>query len=421
MTTTDTVDTVLAGLDDARPHLEDFYTDLHAHPELGLAEHRTAGRVAERLRAWGYDVTDGVGGTGVVGVLANGDGPTVLLRADMDALPVKEDTGLPYASTATVTGDDGRPQPVMHACGHDVHVTCLLGFARLMADARDAWRGTIVPLFQPSEENSAGASAMVKDGLADRIPRPDVAFAQHVLPYPAGYVGVRPGPFLSAADSLRITLYGRGGHGSMPQATVDPVVMAAMCVLRLQTIVSRELTPTTPAVVTVGAVQAGSSPNVIPDTAVLLVNIRTYDDATRRHVLDAVKRHVDAEAAASGAPREPDIERFGTFPPTVNDADVAGRLARAFAARFGDDSHEIDLQTASEDFSEIPKALDAPFAYWGIGGIDPARYAEAAERGTVQRDVPVNHSPQFAPVIQPTLDTGVTALTVAALEWLDTH
>ncbi|MFG2019389.1 peptidase dimerization domain-containing protein [Actinomadura geliboluensis] len=173
--------------------------------------------------------------------------------------------------------------------------------------------------------------------------------------------------------------------------------------------------------VTVGAVQAGSSPNVIPDTAVLLVNIRTYDDATRRHVLDAVKRHVSAEAAASGAPREPDIERFGTFPPTVNDADVAGRLARAFAARFGDDSHEIELQTASEDFSEIPKALDAPFAYWGIGGIDPARYAEAAERGTVQRDVPVNHSPQFAPVIQPTLDTGVTALTVAALEWLDTH
>ncbi|QKW33109.1 amidohydrolase [Actinomadura sp. NAK00032] len=415
-----TADTVLAGLDDARPHLEDFYTDLHAHPELGLAEHRTAGRVAERLRAWGYDVTDGVGGTGVVGVLANGDGPTVLLRADMDALPVKEDTGLPYASTATVTGEDGRPQPVMHACGHDVHVTCLLGFARLMADARDAWRGTIVPLFQPSEEDSAGASAMVQDGLADRIPRPDVAFAQHVLAYPAGYVGVRPGPFFSAADSLRVTLYGRGGHGSMPQATVDPVVMAAMCVLRLQTIVSRELAPTNPAVVTVGAVQAGSSPNVIPGTAELLVNIRTYDDATRRHVLDAVKRHVNAEAAASGAPRGPDIERFGTFPPTVNDADVAGRLAQAFAARFGDDFHKIEMQTASEDFSEIPKALDVPFAYWGIGGIDPALYAKAEERGTVQRDVPVNHSPQFAPVVQPTLDTGVTALTVAALEWLGT-
>lgn len=412
------VETVLAGLDDIRPQLEDFYTDLHAHPELGLAEHRTASRVADRLRAWGYQVTDGVGGTGVVGVLANGDGPTVLLRADMDALPVKEDTGLPYASTVTVTDQHGHQRPVMHACGHDVHVTCLLGLAQLMTQTRDAWQGTLIPLFQPSEEDSAGAAAMVRDDLTGRIPRPDVAFAQHVLPYPAGYVGVRSGPFFSAADSLRITLHGRGGHGSMPQATVDPVVMAAMCVLRLQTIVSREVSATTPVVVTVGSIQAGTSSNIIPDTAVMLVNVRTYDDDTRRHVLDAVRRCVNAEAAASGAPREPEIERLNKFPLTVNDDQVTERLARAFKAHFGDDFHTVDLQTASEDFSEIPRALHAPFAYWGIGGIDPGRYATAAEHGTVGRDIPVNHSPRFAPAIQPTLDTGVTALTVAALEWL---
>ncbi|TMR00490.1 amidohydrolase [Actinomadura soli] len=411
-------DTVLAGLDDIRPHLEEFYKDLHANPELGLAEHRTAARVAERLRESGYDVIDGIGGTGVVGVLSNGDGPTVLLRADMDALPVKEDTGLPYASTATTTDEDGRQQPLMHACGHDVHMTCMLGFAHLMAQAKDVWQGTLVPLFQPSEENSAGADAMVRDDLAGRIPRPDVAFAQHVLPYPAGYVGVRPGPFFAAADSLRVTLYGRGGHGSMPQATVDPVVMAAMCVLRLQTIVSRELPPTTPAVVTVGSVQAGASSNVIPATAVILVNIRTYDEDTRRQVLDAVRRCVNAEAAASGAPREPEIERFNVFPPTLNDADVTGRLAPAFKARFGDDFHTIEMLTASEDFSLIPDAFDAPFAYWGIGGIDPGLYAKAVDNGTVHQDVPVNHSPRFAPVVQPTLDTGIAALTVAALEWL---
>ncbi|MFJ8752924.1 M20 family metallopeptidase [Streptomyces sp. NPDC102441] len=414
------LDHVLAGLPGIRQAAEDFYKDLHAHPELGNDEHRTASRAAELLRGWGYEVTENIGTTGVVGVLANGDGPVVLLRADMDALPVRETTGLPYASTVTVTGDDEQEHPVMHACGHDVHVTCLLGFAQLMASGRDAWQGTVIALFQPSEENGDGADAMVDDGLADRVPRPDVALAQHVLPYPAGYVGVRRGSFLSAADSLRITLYGRGAHGSMPQAAVDPVVMAAMCVVRLQTIVSRELAATTPAVVTVGSIKAGASPNVIPDTAVIELNLRTYDDATRQQVLDAVRRCVNAEAAASNAPKDPLIERLNAFPPTVNDADVADRLDRAFRTHFGDDAHTIDLQTASEDFSRIPETLGAPFAYWGIGGIDPGTYRAADERGTVAQDIPVNHSPAFAPVIQPTLDTGITALTVAALAWLGT-
>lgn len=236
--------TVLAGLDGIRSDLEGLYKDVHQHPELGFGEQRTAKKASDALRSCGYDVTDGVGGTGVIGVLANGDGPVVMARADMDALPVREQTGLPYASTVTATNPDGAEQPVMHACGHDVHVTCLIGCARLMAQAKDAWRGTFVALFQPSEENGDGADAMIDDGLTSRAPRPDVVFAQHVLPYPAGCLGTRPGSFLSAADSLRITVHGRGAHGSMPQAAVDPVVMAAVIVVRLQTIASRELAAT---------------------------------------------------------------------------------------------------------------------------------------------------------------------------------
>ncbi|TQL24157.1 amidohydrolase [Streptomyces sp. SLBN-134] len=409
--------TVLSGLDDVRADVEDLYRDLHRHPELGLREHRTAKKAANALRDLGYDVTEGVGGTGVIGVLANGDGPVVMARADMDALPVRERTGLPYASTATVTGEDGDEQPVMHACGHDVHVACLIGCARLLAGRRDAWRGTFVALFQPSEEQGNGAEAMIDDGLTTS-PRPDVVLAQHVLPYPAGYVGTRPGSFLSAADSLRVTVHGRGAHGSMPQAAVDPVVAAAMIVVRLQTVVSRELAATTPAVLTVGSIHAGSGPNVIPDRAVIELNVRTYDDATRGQVLDAIERIVRAECEASRSPVPPEIERIASFPPTVNDEEPTRRVADAFASYFGDDAHTVERQTASEDMSEIPRAFGVPFTYWAIGGIDPGRYAEAARNGTVSEDIPVNHSAGFAPVVQPTLDTGVSALTVAALAWL---
>ena len=410
--------TVLSGLDDVRADVEDLYRDLHRHPELGLREHRTAKKAADALRDLGYDVTEGVGGTGVIGVLANGDGPVVMARADMDALPVRERTGLPYASTATVTGEDGDEQPVMHACGHDVHVACLIGCARLLAGRRDAWRGTFVALLQPSEEQGNGAEAMIDDGLTTKSPRPDVVLAQHVLPYPAGYVGTRPGSFLSAADSLRVTVHGRGAHGSMPQAAVDPVVAAAMIVVRLQTVVSRELAATTPAVLTVGSIHAGSGPNVIPDRAVIELNVRTYDDATRGQVLDAIERIVRAECEASRSPAPPEIERIASFPPTVNDEEPTRRVADAFASYFGDDAHTVERQTASEDMSEIPRAFGVPFTYWAIGGIDPGRYAEAARNGTVSEDIPVNHSAGFAPVVQPTLDTGVSALTVAALAWL---
>ena len=409
---------VLAGLAAVRPWQEDLYRDLHRHPELSHQERRTARKVAERLQQSGFEVHDAIGGTGVVGILTNGDGPTVLLRADMDALPVREATGLPYASTDTATDADGNEVPVMHACGHDVHVTSLLGAAQVLADHTDRWKGTLVALFQPAEEMGDGARGMAEGGLTDILPAVDVALAQHVLPLPAGYVGTRSGPVLSVAESLRITVYGRGGHGSMPQTTVDPVVLAAMIVIRLQTVVAREVAPGEFAVLTVGSIQAGTKSNIIPDSAVLQLNIRAYSDRTRAALLAAIRRIVTSECAASGSPKEPEFEQFAAFPLTDNDEQVTTRVAAAFAQFFGDRAEELPRQTASEDFSDIPTALDTPYTYWGIGGIDPADYQEAVDAGRVSTDIPVNHNPRFAPVIQPTLDVGTQALVVAALAWL---
>jgi hippurate hydrolase len=409
---------VLAGLADVRGWQEDFYRNLHEHPELSHREHNTAAAVAHRLRGRGYDVHEGIGGTGVVGILRNGDGPTVLLRADMDALPVAEDTGLPYASTVLATDADGSEVPVMHACGHDVHVTCLLGAASLLAGARAHWHGTVIALFQPAEEVGDGARNMVDDGLAKLVGSVDIALAQHVLPFPAGRVATRPGPVLATADSIRITVYGRGGHGSMPQATVDPVVLAAMIVIRLQTVVSREVAPTDPAVLTIGSIQSGTKSNIIGDRAVLQLNLRAYSEPTRNRILDATRRIVTAECQASNSPKHPEFELFDHYPATDNDAAATERVRAAFDDCFGDRAGELPLQTASEDFSDIPRALGIPYSYWGIGGIDPDAYRKADSAGRVAEDIPVNHSPTFAPVVQPTLDTGTQALTVAALAWL---
>ena len=409
---------VLAGLDGVRPWQEDLYRDLHEHPELSHHEHRTARKVAERLRQSGCQVHTGVGGTGVVGVLRNGSGPTVLLRAEMDALPVREATGLPYASTATGVDADGNAVPVAHACGHDMHVACLLGAVHLLAEGSTHWSGTVVGLFQPAEETGDGARGMVQDDLAALIPRPDVALAQHVLPAAAGQLGTRSGPVLSAADSLRVTLHGRGGHGSMPQATVDPVVLAAAVVMRLQTVVSREVAPHETAVLTVGSVHAGSKSNVIADRAELLLNVRTYSEQTRHRVLEAVRRIVTPECQASGCPREPEFALYDRFPLTTNDPGTSERVATAFADAFGDRAEVMEPLAASEDFSEIPAAFGTPYTLWGIGCIDPDRYRAAEQAGRLAEDVPVNHAPGFAPVLQPTCDTGTQALVVAALAWL---
>ncbi len=410
------LETVLTGLDGIRPSVEDLYRDLHRHPELSHAERRTAAAVAERLRK--VEVHEGVGGTGVVAVLRNGDGPTVLMRADMDALPVREATGLPYASTVTAEDADGHDVPVMHACGHDVHVASLVGAAHLLAKATQAWRGTVVALFQPAEETADGARGMIDGGLARLVPKPDAALAQHVLPFPSGLVGTRSGPVLSAADNLRITVHGRGAHGSMPQAAVDPVVLASSIVLRLQTIVAREVKPGEPTVLTVGSIQAGTKSNVIPDSARLLLNMRTYSERTRAAMLKAVERIVTAECQASGSPKPPEIAPYERYPLTDNDEHVTARVREAFASLFGDRARTLPLQSASEDFSDIPEALGVPYTYWGIGGVDPAAYRSAEQSGRVDQDIPVNHSARFAPVLQPTLDTGTQAMVAAAMAWL---
>ena len=340
------------------------------------------------------------------------------MRADMDALPVAETTGLPYASTEHATDGNGDEVPVMHACGHDAHVACLLGATRLLSEKKDAWHGTYIALFQPAEELADGAEVMLKAGVATMIPHPDVALAQHVLPFPAGTVGARPGPFLSSGDSMRVTVWGRGSHGSMPQLSVDPVVLASSIVVRLQGIVAREITPGEFAVVTVGRIEGGSKSNIISDHAVLELNIRTFSESTRTTIVNAIHRIVEGECATSGSPKPPDFELFDHYPVTDNDSDTAATVSSAFASYFGDRAFAIDRQSASEDFSEIPDALGVPYCYWGVGCIDPDLYAKAEAAGTVSTDIPANHSPNFAPVIEPTLETGTAAAVVAAMAWL---
>lgn len=409
---------VLANLRHLLPNLESLYTDVHAHPELSMQETRTAALAAERLRASGYEVTTGVGRTGVVGLLRNGDGPTVMLRADMDALPVEEATGVPYASKVRAKDADGKDVPVMHACGHDMHVTWLVGASTLLAQSRNSWRGTVLAVFQPAEETAQGAQAMIDDGLFERFPKPDVVLGQHVMVGPAGVLASRPGPITSAADSLQIRLFGRGAHGSMPQAAIDPVVMAAATVLRLQTIVSRELAATEAAVVTIGVLQAGLKENVIPDEAIIKLNVRTYDENVRKRVLAAIERIVNAEAAASGAPRAPEITPLDRYPLAVNDPQASERVAAAFRQHFSAVRvRETGPATASEDFGSFGAEWHAPSVFWFVGGIDPEVYAKAKAANRIN-EIPTNHNPRFLPVIHPTLEAGVEALVVASLAWL---
>ena len=411
---------VIGNLEGMLLDLEQFYQDLHSHPELSMSETRTAGLSAERLRRAGYEVATNVGKTGVVGVLRNGDGPTVMLRADMDALPVEEATGLPYASKVRATDRDGKTVPVAHMCGHDMHVTWLVAATKLLAEARSTWRGTLIAVFQPGEETAEGAQAMIDDGLFDRFPKPDVVLGQHVMVGPAGTVAGRAGAITSAADSLQIRLFGRGAHGSMPQASIDPVVMAAATVMRLQTIVSREVAAAEAAVVTIGSLQAGTKENVIPDEAIIKLNVRTFDAGVRERVLAAIERIVNAEAEASGAPRKPEITILDRYPLNVNDRDASRRVSDAFRQYFGVDRvRETGPAPASEDFGSFGSEWHSPSVFWFVGGTDPQTYAKAKEANRLN-ELPVNHSPMFAPVIHPTLKTGVEALVVATRAWLAT-
>jgi amidohydrolase len=409
---------ILVNLETMLPELEAVYKDIHSHPELSMQETRTAGIAAAHLRTLNFEVTTGVGKTGVVGILRNGNGPTVMLRADMDALPIKEATGLPYASSVTVADLTGGTVPVAHSCGHDMHVACLIGATSLFAKRSDSWRGTLMAVFQPGEETAQGAQAMIDDGLFNRFPKPDVVLGQHVMNLPSGHVDWRTGVVTSSADSLQIRMFGRGAHGSMPESSIDPVVMAASTVMRLQTIVSREVAPTDSAVVTIGALQAGTKENVIPDDAIIKLNVRTFDEEVRKHVLSAIERIVNAESAAAGAPKPPEITPLDRYSLVINDVEATEKVVGAFRQNFPDGSVEQTKPTmASEDFGCFGAEWHAPAVYWFFGGDDPQVYDKAKKDGTINA-LPSNHNPRFAPVIHPTLETGVKALVVAAHAWL---
>lgn len=400
--------------------LDALYRDLHQHPELSFQETRTAGIAAGHLRDLGLEVEEGVGITGVVGILRNGDGPVVWARADMDALPVEELTGLPYASTATGVDPAGHVVPVMHACGHDMHVTAMIGAVERLVTDRDAWSGTLVILIQPAEEYGAGARAMLDAGILDRLPKPDVVLGQHVTPLPAGVIGVRSGTQMAASDGLTVTLHGRGGHGSRPHTTIDPVVMAAATVMRLQTIASRELDPQEVGVVTVGSIHAGTKNNIIAADATLELSLRYPDDEARERVLAAVERIVRAESAASGAEREPEFRTDHTLPPTINDADATARVAAALERALGEGT-VIDpgMFTGSEDVSWFARDAGVPLVFWFWGGVDAEVFAQAKAAGTLSSSIPTNHSAYFAPVMHPTIEVGVTAMATAVREFLD--
>ena len=402
--------------------LESLYIDLHRHPELSFQETRTAGIAAGHLRDLGLEVEEGVGITGVVGVLRNGEGPVVWARADMDALPVQEQTGLPYASTATGIDPAGNTVPIMHACGHDMHVTAMIGAVERLVASRDTWSGTLVVLIQPAEEYGAGSRAMLDAGILERYPRPDIVLGQHVTPLPAGLIALRPGTHMVASDGLTVTLFGRGGHGSRPHSTIDPIVMAAATVMRLQTIASREVDPREIGVVTVGAIHAGTKNNIIPAEATLELSLRYPDDAARERVLEKVERIVRAEAAASGAVVPPTIVTDHTLPPTINDPVATTRLTHAFNTAFGTGTVvDPGMFTGSEDVSWFAREAGVPLVYWFWGGIDPEMFAEAKASGTLESAIPTNHSPFFAPVLHPTIEVGVDALVVAAREFLETR
>ena len=307
-------------IDKLLPELEEIYKDIHRNPELSMQELRTAKIAADYLTKYKFEVSTGIGVTGVVGLMKNGEGPVVMLRADMDALPVKEATGLPYASTKVARDEEGIEVGVSHVCGHDLHVTWLMGAARLFSEHKDQWKGTLMAVFQPGEEVGRGAQGMIDDGIMDHFPKPDIILGQHVMVGESGTVGYRSGAILSAGNSLKVKIFGRGAHGSSPQTSIDPVIMAAATTMRLQTIVSREIAPIENAVLTIGALQAGTKENIIPDDATLKLNIRTFNDGVRDHILSAVKRICCAECTASNAPREPEFTTLDSYPLTVNDA-----------------------------------------------------------------------------------------------------
>ena len=393
---------------------ESFYLDVHEHPELSLHETRTASKLADQLRTLGYQVTTGVGGTGVVALLKNGDGPVIMLRTELDALPIEEKTGLSYASKVTWHSPSGTDIPVMHACGHDLHMAALVGTASVMAQNRQRWHGTLMLIGQPAEETIQGAEAMLQDGLFTRFPKPDYAIAVHDgVDLPAGQVGFTPGFAMTSADSVDVVFYGRGAHGSRPDLAIDPIVMASRAVLDWQTIVSREVKPGEHAVITVGDFHAGTKNNIIPDEAHLQLTVRTYKPEIRKQVLAAIERIAKADAAAAGAIREPTVKVYESTPALYNDPGLTNRLAKALSADLGSDNmKQLPPGFASEDFSRFVEA-GVKSVQLTIGAVDPAKFAAAEKSGEI---LPGLHSARFAPDLKPSLNTAIETEVISLLD-----
>lgn len=413
-----------------RPALEAYeslYKHFHTHGELTFCEQETAKTVVSHLKDLkekfqisdnDFVVHESIGGHGVAATLSNGQGQTVMLRADMDALPIHEQTGLEYASTKRMKDHEGAEQYVMHACGHDMHITSLIAAAETLFSARSAWSGTLVLLFQPAEEKGAGAQAMVDDGLYTKklAPIPDVVLGGHVMPLPAGKIGTRPKAIMAAADAFKVTFHGQGGHASQPHHTCDPITLAAYTITRLQTLVSREVNPADHAVVTVASLHAGSAENIIPESAEMKVNVRTFSEDVRKKVLNGIHRIVNAESTAHNAPTQPVFATISKYPVTFNDPPTVETLHETMSAHFGDSwTDDITRHSVSEDFSILASSVGKPSCFWFYGGMDPEIYRKHEEEGAF---LPSNHSAFFAPIIQPTLKTAVDGYVVAALTWL---
>jgi amidohydrolase len=389
------------------PDAYKLYVDLHQSPELSSHETQTASKMAERLRALGYEVTDHVGGTGVVAIMKNGNGPTVMLRTELDALPVEEKTGLPYASKVRTKDDAGHDVPVMHACGHDLHMASLYGTAAVMAKEKQSWHGTLMLIGQPAEETITGAKRMIDDGLFKRFPKPDVGVSMHTSNLlPAGKVGVGPGYRYANADSLRLTIFGKGGHGSAPETTIDPIVIAARTIVALQTITSREVKPGEPAVITVGYIHAGNKNNIIPDDAELGLTVRSYKPETRKLLLSSIARVAKAEAEAAGAQRMPEVEHYETTDAVYNEPALNSRLRAPLEAALGKDNVvDVEPIMGSEDYSYFIEE-GVPSFYYGLGGANPQKWSDAKGKG---ERLPSNHSSLFAPDAEPALRAGIAS------------
>ncbi|EOZ99005.1 N-acetyl-L,L-diaminopimelate deacetylase [Indibacter alkaliphilus LW1] len=410
-----------ASIDKMYPELDALYKELHQNPELSLQEKETSARIAEELRDLGYEVTEGIGGYGVVGIMKNGPGPVLLIRADMDALPMEEKTGLPYASTKKGVTNDGKETFIAHSCGHDIHMTVFIGTARLMQEFKDSWRGTLLMVGQPSEENGMGAWNMFNDGLYEKFPHPDFAIALHDDPFlPAGKVGYKAGPLMAGVDMMNVTVFGEGAHGAAPHTGIDPIVLSAQMIQAYQTIVSRRIAPTDPAVVTVGSIRGGSVHNIIPDEVTMQLTLRSYSPEVREEMISSIKRISDQFAKAAGLSDSKMPEYWIREPHTpalVNDEALTERMVEVFRANLGEENvKEVKAQMIGEDFSRFGlQARNIPISMFYLGATDPDFLEKAQAEGL---EIPGLHSPQFAPLPEPTIKTGVKAMGVFAMEIL---